>query len=109
MGIQCKAYAAHTSGGDLEPFEFNRRDLRPHDVEVKISYAGICHSDIHTAKGEWGNVLTPLVPGHEIVGTVIQVGSATTKFQIGDLIGIYLLYLVLQLLIQMQQRLLGRA
>lgn len=88
MGIQCKAYAAHTSGGDLEPFEFNRRDLRPHDVEVKISYAGICHSDIHTAKGEWGNVLTPLVPGHEIVGTVIQVGSATTKFQIGDLIGI---------------------
>lgn len=88
MGIQSKAYAAHSAGGDLEPYIFNRRDLRAHDVEVKVAYAGICHSDIHTVKGEWGDVLTPLVPGHEIVGTVTKIGSGTTKFQVGDLIGI---------------------
>ncbi len=88
MGIATRAYAAMEAKGSLQPFTFNRRDLRDHDVELKITYAGICHSDIHTVAGEWGSVLTPLVPGHEIVGVVTQVGKSAKKFAVGDLIGV---------------------
>lgn len=88
MGVQAKAYAAMQVAGKLEKYTFNRRDLRANDVEVKVLYSGICHSDIHTVRGEWGDVLTPLVPGHEVVGTVTNLGSSVSKFSVGDLIGI---------------------
>ncbi len=71
-----------------EPFEFERRELRDNDVAIEIAYAGICHSDIHQAREEWGPSLYPMVPGHEIVGTVTGLGRAVTKFKVGDLIGV---------------------
>lgn len=73
------------------PFEFERRDLGPNDILINIEYAGICHSDIHQAKNEWKDSMPtnyPLVPGHEIVGKVSQVGDAVTKFKVGDVAGI---------------------
>ena len=88
MPYKTKGYAAHAVGQSLSPFEFTRRDLGPKDVALKISYAGICHSDIHTVRGEWGSVLTPCVPGHEIVGTVTDIGKEVTKFAVGELIGV---------------------
>lgn len=72
----------------LTRFEFDRRDLRPNDVALDIAYAGICHSDIHQVREEWGPALFPMVPGHEIVGTVTAIGSGVTKFVVGDLIGV---------------------
>ena len=88
MGIATRGYAALEVKGSMVPFAFERRVLRDNDISLDISYAGICHSDIHTVSGEWGSVLTPVVPGHEIVGTVTAVGSGVTKFQIGDLVGV---------------------
>ncbi|MBE7188972.1 NAD(P)-dependent alcohol dehydrogenase, partial [Jatrophihabitans endophyticus] len=73
------------------PFEkstVERRDVRPHDVRIAIAYCGICHSDIHTAREEWGESHFPLVPGHEIAGTVEEVGSEVSKFQVGDHVGV---------------------
>lgn len=72
----------------LEAFEFERRELRPNDVALDIAYAGICHSDIHQARQEWGPSLYPMVPGHEIVGTVREIGTAVTKFKVGERIGV---------------------
>lgn len=72
----------------LEPFEFERRELRDNDVAIEIAYAGICHSDIHQAREEWGPSLYPMVPGHEIVGTVTGLGKAVTRFKVSDLIGV---------------------
>lgn len=72
----------------LEPFEFERRELRPNDVALDIAYAGICHSDIHQAREEWGTAMFPMVPGHEIAGIVREIGSAVTKFSVGQRIGI---------------------
>lgn len=72
----------------LEPFEFERRELRPNDVGLDIVYAGICHSDIHQAREEWGPSLYPMVPGHEIVGIVREIGSTVTKFKVGERIGV---------------------
>jgi uncharacterized zinc-type alcohol dehydrogenase-like protein len=86
--METRGYAVHTTGAPLAPYTFSRRELREHDVAFDVSYAGICHSDIHTARGEWGSVLLPLVPGHEIVGVVTAVGSAQTRFAVGDLIGV---------------------
>ena len=88
MGITAKAYAVMEAKGALVPFFFERRDLRPNDVQFKVSYSGICHSDIHTVQGDWGRVLTPLVPGHEVVGVVTEIGSAVSNFSVGDLIGV---------------------
>ena len=79
-----KAYAAHTATTPLVPYEFNRREVLPNDVQIKILYCGVCHSDLHQARGEWGNRIYPMVPGHEIVGKVIKVGSKVTKFKVGD-------------------------
>src|SRR6202035_4557119 len=78
-------YAAQDAKSALVPFSFERREPRPNDVVVEIAYSGICHSDIHQARNEWGGSIYPLVPGHEIVGRVTAVGSAVTKFKAGDL------------------------
>lgn len=87
MGM-VRGYAALTAGADLVPFEFMRRDVGPRDLEIAISHAGICHSDIHQAREEWGPALFPMVPGHEIVGKVVNIGSEVTKFRVGDIAGI---------------------
>ena len=81
-------YAAHTHTSPLVPFNFERRDLGPNDVQIEILYCGICHSDIHQVRNEWGGSTFPMVPGHEIVGKVSQVGSAVTDFNIGDSVGV---------------------
>ena len=83
-----RGYAALSAGADLVPFEFNRRNIGAHDVELDIKYAGICHSDIHQVKEEWGPAMFPMVPGHEIAGVVTSVGSSVTKFKVGDHIGV---------------------
>ena len=83
-----RGYAALEAKAPLVPFEFNRRELGADDVGFNIEFSGICHSDIHQAREEWGPALFPMVPGHEIVGTVTNVGSAVTKFKIGDTIGV---------------------
>jgi uncharacterized zinc-type alcohol dehydrogenase-like protein len=82
------AYAMSGPTAAFEKTTIERRDLGPRDVLVKIAYAGICHSDIHTGRGEWGDVDYPLVPGHEITGTVEEVGSGVTRFAAGDRAGV---------------------
>lgn len=82
------AYAAPSATGDLAPATIERRDVGPHDVLIEIKYAGICHSDIHTVRGDWGPQQYPLVPGHEIAGIVTEVGAEVTKHAIGDRVGV---------------------
>jgi uncharacterized zinc-type alcohol dehydrogenase-like protein len=72
----------------LAPFEFDRREIGSHDVALDIAYAGICHSDIHQAREEWGPAIFPMVPGHEIAGVVTAIGPSVTKFKVGDKIGV---------------------
>jgi len=86
--LPTKGYAAMAAKEQLQPFSFERRDVGPHDVLITISHCGICHSDIHQARDEWGISLFPMVPGHEIVGTVAQVGTAVTAFKVGDRAGV---------------------
>lgn len=86
--IKAKAYAAHSADSVLKPFAINRREPNADDVVIAISHCGICHSDIHTARGEWGPAKYPCVPGHEIVGHVIQVGKKVKKFKVGDAAGV---------------------
>ncbi len=86
--IPAKAYAALDPKTPLQPFSFDRRDLRSDDVQVKIHFCGVCHSDIHQARDEWGGSIYPMVPGHEIIGEVIATGSEVTKFKTGDLVGV---------------------
>ena len=83
-----KAYAARSATSDIAPFEFERREVGPQDVSLEILYAGICHSDIHQARDEWGGAIYPMVPGHEIVGRVTKVGANVKKFKTGDLVGV---------------------
>ncbi len=82
------AYAAPSATEPLAPTTVERRDPGPHDVQIHIEYAGICHSDIHTARSEWGPARYPLVPGHEIAGVVTAVGADVTKFEVGDRVGV---------------------
>lgn len=82
------AYAAPSATGDLVPVTIERRDVGPHDVLIEIKFAGICHSDIHTVRGDWGPQQYPLVPGHEIAGIVTKVGAEVTKHAIGDRVGV---------------------
>lgn len=77
-------YAAHASEKPLEPYHFERRALRDEDVSIEILYCGVCHSDLHTAENDWGWTQYPVVPGHEIVGRVLEVGSGVTKYKVGD-------------------------
>lgn len=83
-----KAYAAQAAEKDLEPFTIERREPGATDVEIEILYCGICHSDIHTARNEWGGTTYPCVPGHEIVGKVTRVGDKVTKYKEGDTVGV---------------------
>jgi uncharacterized zinc-type alcohol dehydrogenase-like protein len=83
--IQIRGYAARDAHSPLTPFSFARRDPGAHDVQIEILYCGICHSDLHQARNDWGNSLYPMVPGHEIVGRVVKVGGAVKKLKIGDL------------------------
>ncbi|HMO33428.1 MAG TPA: NAD(P)-dependent alcohol dehydrogenase [Lacibacter sp.] len=83
--IPTKAYAAYDASSLLQPFSFERRSLRPDDVHIDILYCGVCHSDLHQVRNEWGGSLYPMVPGHEIVGRVVAVGNQVTKFKPGDL------------------------
>lgn len=82
--IQAKGYAAQNATTPIAPFSFERRDPGPHDVVVEIEFCGVCHSDIHQARDEWGGSLYPMVPGHEIVGKVSAVGSEVKRFKAGD-------------------------
>ena len=86
--LTVNAISAPSATGPLARNTVQRRDLGPEDVLIEIRYAGICHSDIHTVRGEWGPVTYPLAPGHEIVGTVTEVGSAVTRYKAGDLVGV---------------------
>ncbi len=86
--MNVRGLAALAKGAPLTTFEFTRRELGAHDVAISIKYAGICHSDIHQVKDEWGGSRFPMVPGHEIAGEVSAIGSAVTKFKVGDLIGV---------------------
>ena len=83
-----KAYAALSNTTPLVPYNIERRSPKPHDVEMEILFCGICHSDLHYARNEWGMTTFPIVPGHEIVGRVTSVGNAVTRFKPGDLAGI---------------------
>jgi uncharacterized zinc-type alcohol dehydrogenase-like protein len=83
-----KAYAAASASAPLAPFTLERRAVGPHDVEIEIAYCGICHSDIHQVRDEWGGSTFPMVPGHEMVGRVTKVGAHVAKFKAGDLAGV---------------------
>jgi alcohol dehydrogenase (NADP+) len=83
-----RAWAALSPTTPLIPFEVDRREPGPGDVAIDIAWCGVCHSDIHQARNEWGGSLFPMVPGHEIVGTVTRVGGAVTRFKVGDLAGV---------------------
>jgi uncharacterized zinc-type alcohol dehydrogenase-like protein len=83
-----RAYAAQSQGSRLEPYGIERRAPRPDDVAIRIDYCGICHTDLHFVDNDWGMSIYPVVPGHEIVGTVMSVGSAVSKFKTGDRAGV---------------------
>ena len=86
--MQTKAWAAPDATAPLVPIEIPRRDVGPRDVRIDITYCGICHSDVHTARSEWKGTVYPCVPGHEIVGRVAEIGEAVTLHQVGDLVGV---------------------
>jgi alcohol dehydrogenase (NADP+) len=85
---QSHGWAAQSATTPLAPFRFTRRELRDSDVQVEIQFCGVCHSDIHFVRNEWGNAVFPVVPGHEIIGRVQAVGSAVHRFKPGDLVGV---------------------
>ena len=85
---QTLAYAAQSATTPVEPWSFERRELRPDDVDIEIMYCGVCHTDIHQTRNDWGNAVYPMVPGHEIIGRVVGLGSGAFKFQVGDLVGV---------------------
>lgn len=86
--MSTKTYAAFNEVDALAPHTIERRQLSPNDIFIDIEYCGVCHSDIHTAKGDWGKPNYPVVPGHEIIGRIKEVGSDVTNFKVGDLVGV---------------------
>ncbi|MBS0169731.1 MAG: NAD(P)-dependent alcohol dehydrogenase [Nitrospira sp.] len=86
--IDVKGYAARTAKSRLAPFTFSRREVGRHDVLIGIRYCGICHSDVHQARDEWGGSIFPMVPGHEIVGVVERVGASVKRFKVGQMVGV---------------------
>ncbi|HYW52063.1 MAG TPA: NAD(P)-dependent alcohol dehydrogenase [Gemmatimonadaceae bacterium] len=83
-----RGFAAQKANAPLAPFAFERRTPGPKDVQIEIAFCGVCHSDLHQVRDEWGGAIFPMVPGHEIVGTVTAVGSDVAKFVVGDLAGV---------------------
>jgi uncharacterized zinc-type alcohol dehydrogenase-like protein len=88
MSTTVRGYAAFSAQEPLAPFDFERRCLRDDDVAIAILYCGVCHSDLHNARNHWGNAAYPMVPGHEIIGRVVDVGSSVTRFRVGDAVGV---------------------
>ncbi len=86
--VATKGYAAPSASAPLAPFTFERREPGANDVAISVAFCGICHSDIHQVRDEWGGSVFPMVPGHEIAGTVSSVGNAVTKFKVGDHVGV---------------------
>jgi len=86
--LTVRAFGVASAGAPLEPLDISRRAVGPTDIAIKIAYCGVCHSDLHTARGEWGAPLLPCVPGHEIVGEVTAVGGEVSRFAIGDTVGV---------------------
>ncbi|NVM76548.1 putative zinc-type alcohol dehydrogenase-like protein [Duganella sp. SG902] len=86
--FQVHGYAAHDKHSHLVPFSFERRAPKANDVVIEILYSGVCHSDLHQARDDWGGSIYPMVPGHEIIGRVTQVGAGVHKFKVGDLAGV---------------------
>ena len=86
--MKTNAYGAHAGDKPLEPIAIERRQPGAHDVQIKIAYCGVCHSDLHTVRSEWGGTKFPCVPGHEIVGHVTAVGTAVDGFKVGDTVGV---------------------
>ncbi|MFU8832720.1 MAG: alcohol dehydrogenase catalytic domain-containing protein [Wenzhouxiangella sp.] len=83
-----RAYAAQSPESGLAPLTIDRRDPRPDDIVIHIDYCGICHTDVHFVHNDWGMTFYPVVPGHEIVGTVTGIGSEVSGFQVGDRVGV---------------------
>lgn len=88
MPASTRSYAAVSSTEPLQPYRVERRDARENDVVIDILYCGVCHSDLHTARNDWGWTTYPIVPGHEIIGRVSSVGTGVTKFKVGDAVGV---------------------
>ena len=86
--MKTRAYGTSAANQALEPLWIDRREVGPHDVLIDILFCGICHSDIHQARGEWGNSVFPMVPGHEIIGRVSRVGAKVTRHEVGELVGV---------------------
>ncbi len=86
--IQSKGYAAQTAETDLAPWNFERREVGAHDVQIEIQFCGVCHSDLHQIKNDWFPGIFPMVPGHEIVGKIVKVGDHVKNFKVGDLAGV---------------------
>ena len=86
--LETPAYAAPTANSPLAPYSIERREPGPRDVLIDILYCGVCHSDVHQVRDEWGQSIFPMVPGHEIVGRVAKVGAEVRKYQIGDTVGV---------------------
>ena len=86
--LKTKGYATKSAEALLAPYDFERREPRPNDVQIEIMYCGVCHSDIHQARNEWGNAHYPMVPGHEIIGKVTALGTAVNDFTIGETVGV---------------------
>ena len=88
MSNNIKAYGTISKDDDLKEMTIDRREVKPTDIEIEILFCGVCHSDLHTARNDWGGTVYPAVPGHEIVGRITKIGSEVTKFQVGDLAGV---------------------
>src|ERR1700680_2150735 len=86
--ISTRGFAAQDSKTPLAAYRFERRELKEHDVLIDIHYCGVCHSDIHQVRDEWGGATYPMVPGHEIVGTVVRTGAEVRRWTAGDTVGV---------------------